>query len=207
MRATTSVQRQASSSTQAVNVAGDLSHELASLPKAPGAADMMAAPGGLAAHGPYRAADVKYPGNQGATNLLSTTQVLKKLHLAPGFTNASTASLTVQSISLKRFADTDVMATGKFKVLTTADDRQVYEIRTEFAGPYSHRGNTFGSGARVFIVDAASGDPLYTVIHAPLLQSGHLHVVHHMRPAPQSAIIAPMQTAPITSAATTAPKY
>lgn len=171
------------------NVAVNPTQQLPLLPQRNGAPNGVPVPGGLAAHGPYRLADVKYPANLGATNILSQQQALRKAHLSQDSINAHTAHLKVQSVKLKRFGDAEMIASGRHIQLRTSLDRQVYEITTSFTGPYQVRGNTWGSGTRVLVVDAETGDVLIGAIHAPLLHSGFLDAMHHSQVPPPGALL------------------
>lgn len=187
------------------NASEDLGRQLLVLPWPNGVANTV--PGGVAAHGPYRFADVKYPANLGATNILSQQQALEKAHLAQGYMNEVTRPLTVERVKLKRFGHADVIASGTFKMLTTSSDRQVYEITASFTGPYQNRGNTFGSGTHVFVVDAATGDVLFSTIHAPMLRSSYLDAIHKSHAPPPGALLPQSGVAPMTAATTAPPHY
>lgn len=102
-----------------------------------------------------------YPANPGAKELIAAHAVLERLHL-PG-------KLRFERITLTRFGLT-VGAMRGFRDYQVSDRRQVYEIVMTFRGPYEERGMTWGSGTRVIVVDAETGNVIYGAIYAQLLR-------------------------------------
>lgn len=83
---------------------------------------------------------------------------------------ATAENLRLESVKLKVFRDADGVGNG-FQMLTVSPERQVYEITWSIKGPYEYRGNTFGSGKQVRVIDAETGVPLFTAIRSPMLRS------------------------------------
>ncbi len=137
---------------------------------------------GSVKHGAYNGrAPFAYPANlNAATNgkVLSTKDALAKVRLDQS--DAQSQGLQLHGINLVRWADIEKRTyTHGASLFLISPDRLVYEAVTKFNNPYSYKGNTWSSGTRTFVIDAATGDALYGSIQGHLTHSDHWQL---MRP-------------------------
>jgi hypothetical protein len=121
-------------------------------------------PNGRAAHGPYRIAPVHYPAND-PTAVSNTTPKFISVPAAAAAVGLGRVDnpLRLANVLLTSFATTESAKSGKFRLYAVSPHRMVYEVTAIFSRPYSIRGNTWSSGKRVYLVDASTGDVLYSV--------------------------------------------
>lgn len=77
--------------------------------------------------------------------------------------------LHLVSITLQRWSDAH---DAGFQMLTVGPKRLVYRVVTSFDAPLEVHGNRWSSGRRTFVVDAETGDVLFSVTTGVLVRSG-----------------------------------
>ncbi len=137
---------------------------------------------GSVKHGAYNGrTPFAYPANLNAAvngKVLSTKDALARVRLDQS--NAQSQGLQLHGINLVRWADIEKRPyTHGASLFFISPDRLVYEAVTKFNNPYSYKGNTWSSGTRTFVIDAATGDALYGNIQGHLTHSDHSQM---MRP-------------------------
>lgn len=142
--------------------ASTTARELDALPQNSAAGPIV--PNGLAAHSAYRIAPVHYPAND-STVVPNTTPKFISVPAAAAAVGLGRIGnpLRLSTVLLTSFSTTKSAKSGKFRLYAVSPHRMVYEITAIFSRPYSARGNTWSSGKRVYIVDASTGDVLYSV--------------------------------------------
>ncbi|MFY9779238.1 MAG: hypothetical protein WAJ85_01855 [Candidatus Baltobacteraceae bacterium] len=141
--------------------------QLPLLPQSAGAAVGPVVPGGLDPHPLTVLAPIKYPGNASGSfaTFLTQADITDKLNLAVN------SQLHFNEMTLKQFGSIAEIAAGRFNALAVARDRMVYEVTTTFSLPFSSHGNTWSTGTRKFVADAATGDVIYTLTTGTLVSS------------------------------------
>jgi len=126
-------------------------------------------------HGAYSGpTPISYPANLDAARtgkLISTQEALSRIRLD----NAHIVGqgLKLQTINLVRWSDVArEPGTGGLVLMFISPNRMVYEVKTTFDS-YTHRGSTWSSGTRTFVIDAESGVSFYSGIQGHLTHSDH----------------------------------
>ena len=110
-------------------------------------------------------APLRYPDNANFHHLLvRRAQIEDRLGLGKPH-----APLRLVSITLERWSAAHERG---FETYTVGPNRLVYRVVTAFDAPLDVHGNRWSSGRRTFIVDAETGDALYSVTQGNLIKSG-----------------------------------
>lgn len=133
-------------------------------------------------HGAYNGVvPMLFPANSDAAasgKILSMRDALASVHLDQA--GAQKRGLVVQGVHLVRWGDILRRSYSQgISLSQVSPGRLVYEIVATFSHPFAYKGNTWSSGTRTVIIDAATGDALFGSIDGHPTYSAHLQM---MRP-------------------------
>lgn len=122
---------------------------------------------------------LRYPANAGvaASSLVSVQTAAQRVGVG-----ALNSPLKIQSATLIPWSATQAYQSG-FRLFTIDPNRQVYQVATTFSTPLSVKENTWSSGTRVFVVDAATGDVIWSITRGNQTAS-HADMVHKFKMPP-----------------------
>ena len=127
-----------------------------------------------------QAAAVKYPNNSGkpTSAFVGVDRIPHILQL-----DRSNTVFHLENIQAKRWAESPA-ATGSLELLSVDPNREVYQVDTTFNKTYMHKGNVWSSGSKTFVVDAETGDILWSRTGGSLVQSAasvRHRLAHHVK--------------------------